>query len=124
LDLGAINTYNRIVTSKAVEGVSAGLFSSLYVERADFLMLDNLTLAYEVPLVRGGALRSFRLFGTVQRAFTVTGYTGVDPEPALIDQGIRTPVYRVSASALVPGVDRNAYHSPSRTFLLGFLIGI
>jgi iron complex outermembrane receptor protein len=49
--------------------------SSYYVEDADYLRMENITLAYNFNY-RG---MPWRLFGTVQNAFTFTGYSGVDP---------------------------------------------
>ena len=51
--------------------------SELYVERADFLRMDNVTLGYALPAL--GTLRATRAFVTVQNAFTASGYSGVDP---------------------------------------------
>ena len=53
-------------------------FSDVYVERASFLRMDNITLGYSLTY-RG---QPMRLFATVQNAFTITGYSGVDPTAA------------------------------------------
>ena len=42
IDPGAINSYNRVITDKAVDGLVVSQFSSLYVEKADFVKLDNI----------------------------------------------------------------------------------
>lgn len=70
--------------------------SDYYVEDASFLRLDNVTLGYSFTY--GG--RQMRAFGTVQSAFTITGYNGVDP------------------TAGVNGLDNNIYPR-SRTFTFG-----
>jgi hypothetical protein len=70
--------------------------SDYYVESASFLRMDNLTLAYTFGY-RG---QPVRLFGTVQNAFTITGYSGVDPTAGLL------------------GIDNNIYPR-SRTFTGG-----
>ena len=49
--------------------------SDYFVQDASFLRLDNVTLGYSFTL--GG--RSVRVYGTVQNAFTITGYQGADP---------------------------------------------
>ncbi|MEO8200292.1 MAG: SusC/RagA family TonB-linked outer membrane protein, partial [Gemmatimonadota bacterium] len=66
---------------------SQQLFSDFYVERASFLRMDNLTVGYSFNL-RG---QSARAFGTVQNAFTITGYSGVDPTAGL--NGIDNNLY-------------------------------
>jgi iron complex outermembrane receptor protein len=68
------------------------------VEDASFLRLDNLTLGYTFSGVRG--LDNARVYGTVQNVFTLTGYSGVDPQGGL------------------NGVDNNVYPR-SRTFTAG-----
>ncbi len=72
-------------------------FSDYYVEKASFLRMDNITLAYTLKY-HGQPLR---IFGTVQNAFTLTGYSGVDPTAGL------------------NGIDNNIYPR-SRTFTGGF----
>jgi TonB-linked SusC/RagA family outer membrane protein len=62
-------------------------YSDYYVEDASFLRMDNITLAYGFTY-RGQPLR---LFGTVQNAFTLTGYSGVDPTSGL--NGIDNNIY-------------------------------
>jgi TonB-dependent starch-binding outer membrane protein SusC len=122
VDQGAINTYNRVLTDKAVTGLTATSHNSLYVEKASFLKLDNITLTYTIRLKPEMWLRSVRVFGTVQNAFVITGYTGIDPEPILIDRFPASPT--IAPNALTPGVDRNASYSPARTFVVGIMAGI
>lgn len=70
--------------------------SDYYVEDASFLRMDNISIGYNLTL-RGQPLH---VFGTVQNAFTVTGYSGVDPTAGL------------------NGLDNNIYPR-SRTFAAG-----
>lgn len=70
--------------------------SDYYVEDASFLRMDNITLGYNLEL-RG---RPARLFATMQNAFTITGYSGVDPTAGLL------------------GIDNNLYPR-ARTFTSG-----
>jgi iron complex outermembrane receptor protein len=71
-------------------------YSDYYVERASFLRMDNITVGYALSL-RG---QPTRVFATVQNAFTITGYSGIDP------------------TAGVNGIDNNLYPR-SRTFSAG-----
>jgi iron complex outermembrane receptor protein len=73
-------------------------YSDVYVESASFLRMDNITLGYTLPRLR--AVRQARVYGTVQNAFTLTGYSGLDPEAGL------------------NGIDNNIYPR-SRTFSAG-----
>ena len=62
-------------------------YSDYYVEDASFLRLDNITLGYAFNY-HG---TPFRVFGTIQNAFTLTGYSGVDPTAGL--NGIDNNIY-------------------------------
>ena len=73
--------------------------SDYYVEDASFIRMDNITLGYSVTY-RGQPLR---LYGTLQNAFTITDYTGVDPTAGL------------------NGLDNNIYPR-SRTFTTGLSV--
>jgi hypothetical protein len=77
-------------------------FSDYYVEDASFLRMDNFTLGYTLPRIR--QVQSARIYGTVQNVFTLTGYSGVDPEAGLL------------------GIDNNIYPR-SRTFTAGVSLG-
>lgn len=52
--------------------------SDYYVENASFLKLDNLSLSYTVGKINKWA--SLTVSAMVQNVFTITGYSGTDPE--------------------------------------------
>ncbi len=80
--------------------------SSFFVEDGSYFRCKLLTLGYTLPsnLTRGTSLRFYL---SAQNPFTITGYSGMDPERAMLDGGV-----------LQTGVDYIAYPSP-RTFLFG-----
>lgn len=58
---------------------------SRFVEKGDFVRVQNIVLGYAVPRAAlekfaDSKIRNVRLFGQVQNAFTITGYSGLDPE--------------------------------------------
>jgi TonB-dependent starch-binding outer membrane protein SusC len=61
--------------------------SNYYVEDGSFLRMDNVTLGYAFQY-QG---RPLRLYGALQNAFTITGYSGVDPTAGL--NGIDNNIY-------------------------------
>ena len=61
--------------------------SDVYVEDASFLRMDNVTLGYSF----NWSGHRLRLYATVQNAFTITGYNGVDPTAGL--NGIDNNIY-------------------------------
>jgi len=75
------NTYqlNNLSSSYLNTGFQSRQYlSDYYVENASFLKMDNLTLGYVVGKI--GKWCSLNLNATVQNVFTITNYTGVDPE--------------------------------------------
>jgi len=65
--------------------------SSIFVEDASYLRLKNIEIGYTLPAIFGksnAALKSVRVYVSAQNLFTVTNYTGLDPESVnMIDQG-------------------------------------
>jgi TonB-dependent starch-binding outer membrane protein SusC len=96
---GPINLHRSVLETGFVR---SQFYSDVYVEDASFLRMDNITLGYTLPRVR--SVQSVRVFGTVQNAFTLTGYSGVDPEAGF------------------NGID-NVIYPRSRTFSLGVTLG-
>ncbi len=54
-------------------------YSDHYVENASFLKMDNLTVSYDFGRLCNNAF-GLRLSALLQNVFTITGYSGVDPE--------------------------------------------
>ena len=67
--------------------VNPQYLSDYYVQDASFLRMDNLTLGYTFHY-RG---QPMRLFASVQNAFTISGYQGVDPTAGL--NGLDNNIY-------------------------------
>jgi iron complex outermembrane receptor protein len=103
-------------TELAPEGLTQARFSSLYVEKADFFKLDNLTITREMDVSSLGGIDSMQLSLNAQNAFVITNYTGPDPEPSLVDIGEDAGG---GFDVLSPGVDRRRSYYPNRSFTLG-----
>ena len=94
-------------------------FSSLYVEKGDFVKLDNATLGYNFKIGTSKAgLRSLRAYISGHNLFTITGYTGADPEVRYSDN------LTVPANILAPGIDRRATWVLTRSFTFGINLGL
>lgn len=76
--------------------------SSRFVQKGDFLRVQNITLGYTLPTQYVGALNlsRVRIFGQVQNLYTFTKYKGVDPE-------VNT-VYSGTQANTVSGLDYNS----------------
>ena len=59
-----------------------GVTSTLAIEDGSYLRLNTLTLGYSLPqnLLRNVGISKLRIYGTVYNVFTITGYSGLDPE--------------------------------------------
>ena len=105
-----VKFYNVVKTKYYNPAVKdAQNFSNLFVEKADFVKLDNATLAYNFKMGKSSTIRSIRAFLTGQNLFTITGYTGVDPEVRYAD----------GTNILAPGIDRRETWVRTRTVTLG-----
>jgi len=95
----------------------AQIFSSFYVEKGDFVKLDNATMGYDFGVKKGGkyGIRSLRAFVSGHNLFTITGYTGADPEVRYSDN--------LTGNILAPGIDRRATWVLARSFTLGVNLG-
>jgi len=64
-----------------------GNVSSVFVEDASYLRLKNIEFGYTFQSTKIG-VKGLRLYASGQNIFTVTKYTGLDPEStSLIDKG-------------------------------------
>ncbi len=70
------------------------LHSSIYIENASFLKLDNLTIGYNTSI---GKVRS-RFYATGTNLLTITGYSGAEPEAGI--EGIDKNLYPRSSTLL------------------------
>lgn len=59
-----------------------GVVNSRFVEKGDFVKIDNITLGYTINpnILESINLSKLRIYGVVQNAFMFTNYTGIDPE--------------------------------------------
>ena len=117
----ASNTWNSVVTDLSQNIVSTPTFSSFFIEDASFIRLDNLQLGYNVP-TESDWLESLRIYAGAQNLFTITNYTGLDPEFRVQDAsqlGDGTNAANRQASALSPGIERRNQFFPVRTYTLG-----
>ena len=78
------------------------IYSDYYVQNASFFKMDNLSAGYSFDEIMSSKLKA-RLSFTVQNAFIITNYKGIDPE---------------QNGGTNPGLDNNIYPRP-RTFLVG-----
>ncbi|MGC9343459.1 MAG: SusC/RagA family TonB-linked outer membrane protein, partial [Bacteroidales bacterium] len=81
--------------------------SSYMVERGDYLKLKNLSIGYNLPvnISQKAGIQNVRLYTSIQNVFTITGYTGIDPE--------------IGGGVLMRGIDHQNRYLPSRLISFG-----
>lgn len=100
--LAALNANTTMWTPPA----GAYFLHSYAIEDGSFLRLNNLTIGYSLgkDFTKQLGLSNFRLYFTMNNVFTITGYSGYDPEA------------NTRRNPLTPGVDYAAY--PRSRFIL------
>ncbi len=93
--------------------------SDRFIENGAYAKLRNLTIGYSLPnetlsTFMNGSLSKFRVYVTAQNLFTITNYSGYDPEiggSTTITSGQLSPAAGV-------GIDRGVFPQP-RSFIAG-----
>ena len=108
------NKYPRAVWSD-VSGNSR--VSDAFVEDGSYLRLKNIEVGYTLPTntLKKASISKLRIFASVQNLFTITGYSGMDPE---IGQSMSSST-GVAGGVTASGVDVGIYPY-SRFFTMGF----
>lgn len=99
--------YTNILVEAANEtkaDINSYKYSSRFIEDGSYIRLDNATLGYNFKKM-GQYIKNLRVYLSVNNAFTITSYSGIDPE---VNQG-----------GIAPGVDSNNFYPKTRTVLFG-----
>src|SRR5680860_298951 len=97
------------VVNSGESGANAAEVSTRFLEKGDFLRLQNASLSYNVPMSGEGLFKTLRLSLIGQNLFVITNYSGLDPE-------VNVPKSLNNVPSL--GIDYTAYPRP-RTYTLG-----
>ncbi len=110
---GSTNVYARAIIDDG--DVQNNRASSYFVEDGSYFRLRNLNLGYSLPnqLVDKLGLSNIRIYMSAQNLFTITNYSGSDPEIG------QNSDINGNSSVTTRGVDAGAY-PVSKTFTLGF----
>ncbi len=119
-----LGNYNVVNTKYYDPTITKAVVNSSHVEDASFVKLDNLQLGYNIPMKSGNAVNKFRIYFAGQNLFTLTDYTGVDPEVRYTDRNDSDNGGQPGAvDPLSPGIERRSTYFISRTFTLGVNLG-
>ena len=102
----AASSNNILISAQddKIADIKNSFYSDRYIESGNYIRLDNATLAYNIPKPVK-YVNSVRVYASVNNLFTITKYTGIDPE---INQGGQSP-----------GIDYNNFYPKTRTILFG-----
>ena len=106
----ARNVTPDVLTSGEGAGASADV-STRFLEKGDFVRLQNATIGYNVPLSGDGFLTALRFSLTGQNLFLITDYSGLDPE-------ITVATGDLGSGVPSRGIDWSGFPNP-RTVTLG-----
>ena len=103
---GGKNVLAEVVNDKTWQAdANAHIPSDKYIENGSYLRLSTLTLGYTFTNLADWA-KSVQLYATCNNVFTITKYSGLDPE--------------VNLGGLDPGIDyRQSNYPHTRTFIIG-----
>jgi TonB-linked SusC/RagA family outer membrane protein len=81
----------------------SSMASTEFLENADFIKLRSLTLGYTLPesITRRIKSTNFRVYATAVNLFTITDYTGMDPEDGDYGNTARSGPYPITKSFVV-----------------------
>ena len=107
-----VDFLNRWTPTNETETPSVldNVLSDRYIEKGGFVRLSNITLGYTFKNIK--LIQSLKVHVSGQNLFTITDYTGFDPEVSATSNG----------TDLGPSLDYGAYPNP-RTVTLGVNIG-
>jgi len=116
----ASKTWNSVTTAKTPNSplvTSTPTFNSSFIEDASFIRLDNMELGYNVK-TNSKNLSNLRVYVAGQNLFTLTNYTGIDPEVRVNDSENGDAF----TTSLSPGIERRNTYFQTRSFTLGVTV--
>lgn len=104
--VGYINDKGSMISDGAANR-NYSTVSGYLVERGDYLKLKNLSIGYTLPQKYSRRIRmeKLRIYFSAQNLFTITSYTGIDPE--------------IGGNSLMYNIDHQNRYLPSRLYSFG-----
>ena len=87
--------------------IRSHFISDRYIEKADYLRLQNLTLNYQFNINKKD-IKNLSVYFSVNNVFVLTNYKGIDPE--------------INMGGIQPGIDHNNLYPQTRSFQLGLRV--
>lgn len=119
LESTTVGNWNIVNTEAFNPDVQKAVVNSIHVENASFFKLDNAAIGYNFNMSNSDAFSNIRLYVAGQNLFTITNYSGIDPEVRYIDTGENFN----TQDALSPGIERRNTYFTSKTYTIGISLG-
>ena len=106
------NVFMKDAVGKRVTYTNKSNFSSYYLENGSYLKLDNLTIGYNFKFKENKYIDKLRVYLTGQNLFTITSYSGQDPEvntTGVWDAGIDYPNFYPKVATVLLGVNLSLF---------------
>ena len=99
------NVLKSVATEHRATDTQSQAPSNRWIENGSYFRLSSVSLGYTFGKI-GNWINSFKLYATCNNVFTITGYSGRDPE--------------INLGGLEPGMDRRTnYYPRTRSFMIG-----
>jgi TonB-dependent starch-binding outer membrane protein SusC len=105
-NLPSLNALPEAIEWRELERASGSNIADIYVENASFLKLDFVALSYRIPTSKMKNISNLTLYIASNNLFTLTGYSGIDPETTI--------------SGLSFGIDQYNVYPKTRSVSIGF----
>lgn len=106
------------VASSPEDALAEPSVSTRFLEKGDFVRLQNLTLGYNFDMPDNSVIKNLRVFFNSQNLFLITGYSGLDPEVSSIPGTQANGSSDLLNGLPTAGIDFAAYPRP-KVFTLG-----
>jgi hypothetical protein len=106
---GNKNLLLSVLETEKLTDYNAHFLSDRYLEKGDYLRLAQLSGSYSIGKI-GSGIKNARVFVTVNNAFVLTKYKGLDPE--------------VFLGGITPGIDNRQTYPRTRTVMFGINLNL
>jgi TonB-dependent starch-binding outer membrane protein SusC len=105
-NLPSLNALPEAIEWREEGKTSGSNIADLYVENASFLKLDYIAVNYRIPMAKHRNFTEINVFVSANNLFTLTGYSGIDPETTI--------------NGLSFGIDQYNVYPKTRSLSFGF----
>ncbi len=101
-------------------------WSSYHVENGDYIRLSNASIGYTLPasVIGTTPLKRVRIYLSGNNLFTITGYTGLNPQVRYVDRDQGQSGQGATVGPLGPGIERRLEYFTTRSVSFGVNVNL